>query len=370
MEFDFDTLPHAGIRSLCPYIPGKSIEEVASEFGLTDIIKLASNENVWGCSAKVTQALNSISSQDIALYPNSITNPFRKKLADFLDIDVNQLLLSNGSDAIMGLLLTCFALHTDKHVITHDYAFSIYKVQSNTDAIPIRSIPTKNWTVDIDAMINACNDKTVLMFIANPNNPTGLLINHQDIARLLESIPKTTILVLDEAYYEYASSTYYENSLSLLKKHRNLVITRTFSKAYGLAGLRIGYAIADPQIIKLLYTIQLPFAVNSLAMLAASAAIDDQAFIEHTVKQTKEGMLQMQKGLALLNIQHLPTEANFITLDCGTDGTHIFHELQTYGIIVRPLSAYGMNNYLRVTIGTKEQNIRFLDTLRVICCSK
>lgn len=366
MSYDFVKLTHPGIQSLSPYVPGKTIEEVAREQGLKDIIKLASNENAWGCSPAVHKALSALSDQNISLYPNSVSHPFRYKLAEHLGVEMNTLTLSNGSDLLICLLLICFALHSDKHVLTHDYAFSTYEIQAKTLGIPSVITPTHNWQVDIDAMITTCNEKTALIFLANPNNPTGLLISYADIKRLIESIPKTTILVLDEAYYEYARSQYQANSMDLLVKHPNLVITRSFSKAYGLAGLRLGYALADPQITKLLYSIQLPFAVNNVAMAAASAAIDDQDFIEKTIQLTTQGIEQMQRGLDELNIPHLPTVTNFITIDCNTDGGPVFQRLQEHGIIVRPLHAYGMNNYLRVTIGTEEQNKRFLDTIRLL----
>ncbi|MDP3705802.1 MAG: histidinol-phosphate transaminase [Legionellaceae bacterium] len=366
MSYDFIKLTHPGIQSLTPYVPGKTIEEVAREQGLTDIIKLASNENAWGCSPTVRQALSLLSDQTISSYPNSVSHPFRHKLAQHLGVNTDMLTLSNGSDLLMCILLICFALHSNKHVLTHDFAFSTYEIQAKTLGVPIVITPAPNWQVDIDAVISTCNDKTALIFLANPNNPTGLLISHAEIIRLIESIPQTTILVLDEAYYEYARAEYQANSIDLLAKHPNLVITRSFSKAYGLAGLRLGYALSDPQITKLLYSIQLPFAVNNVAMAAASAAIDDQAFIEKTLRLTALGIQQMKLGLDKLNIFHLPTVTNFITIDCNTDGWPIFQRLQEHGIIVRPLHAYGMNNYLRVTIGTEEQNKRFLDTIQDI----
>jgi histidinol-phosphate aminotransferase len=366
MSFDFNQLPHAGIRSLAPYIPGKSIDEVAQEQGLSDIIKLASNENPLGCSPNVLQALSQLTSQQISLYPTSINHPLRTKLAQKLGVDSEMLTLSNGSDLLFCLLLTSFALHTDKHILTHDCAFISYSIQAKTLGIPVISTPIyTDWRVNIEAMLNACNEKTALIFIANPNNPTGLLIEHIEIERLLNNIPKTTILVLDEAYYEYAHSSYKANSIELLAKYPNLVITRTFSKAYALAGLRLGYAISDPQITALLYRLQLPFAVNQAAMLAASAALDDQAFLEKSIQTTSQGIHQMQNGLAKLNLPHLPTAANFITFDCKTDADPIYQALQKYGIIVRPLAPYGLNNFLRVTIGTQKQNHKFLEKLTI-----
>ena len=364
MPCDYNQLPHAGIRSLVPYMPGKSSEELAREKGLSDIIKLASNENPLGCSPMVTQALTALSGYKIATYPISANHPLRQKLADKLNVTHDMITLGNGSDSLFCSLLTCFALHNEKHILVHDCAFSSYAIQAHTLGIPVISTAIdSNFVVNIDAMINSCNEKTALIFLANPNNPTGLLIPHEEIKRLLDNIPLTTILVLDEAYFEYVSSPTTQSNLDLLKKHSNLVITRTFSKAYGLAGLRLGYAIANPQITALLYKIQLPFVVNITALTAGLAALDDDSFIQQTVQLNNQGIKQIQKGLTAINISYLPTSGNFITINCKTDAMPIYQGLQDYGIIVRPLHPYGLKDYLRVTIGTKEQNHRFLHTL-------
>lgn len=366
MPFDYTTLPHAGIRSLAPYVPGKSIEEVAREQGLSEISKLASNENPLGCSPYAQQALKQLTTQQLSLYPTSIDHPLRHKLATHLGIHSEMLTLSNGSDMLFYLLLVCFALHNNKHILTHDYAFISYKIQAEGLGIPVVSTPIQaNWQVDIDAIIQACNVDTALIFIANPNNPTGALIQQTDIQYLLSNIPETTLLVLDEAYYEYA---YQQKpySIDLLSNHSNLVITRTFSKAYGLAGLRLGYAITNPQISSLLYRMQLPFAVNQAAMITAITALDDRAFIKQTQQITAKGLLQLQQGLDALNLTYIPSFANFITINCQMDGGFIFNALQQYGIIVRPLMSYQMFNYIRVSIGTEKQNQLFLDKLAYI----
>lgn len=364
MPCDYDQLPHAGIRNLMPYIPGKSSEELAKERGLTDILKLAGNENALGCSPRVVSALANLTGHKIATYPMSIHHPLRQRLADKLGIKKDMLTFGNGSDSLFCSLLTCFALHTDKHILTHDYAFSSYAIQAKTLGIPVVSTHVKsNWEVDIDAIIHACNESTALIFISNPNNPTGLLIHRDDITRLITSIPETTLLVLDEAYYEYVNDSDKGYSINLLNKHHNLIITRTFSKAYGLAGLRLGYVIAHPKITALLYRIQLPFAVNIAALTAASAALEDEGFIEQTQQFTHLGLKQVQDGLTAMGLTHLSSAGNFITFDCNKDSMSIYQGLQEYGIIVRPLHPYGLTQYLRVTIGTDDQNTRFLNTL-------
>ncbi len=364
MFYDYTQLPHAGIRTLAPYIPGKSAEALAREQGLTNILKLASNENPLGCSQAAVDALSTLPAHLIATYTVSTQHPLRQKLAHALDLDPEMLMLSNGSDALFHLLLVCFALHTGKHILTHEAAFISYEVQAKTLGIEAHHIPLKpDWQVDIDAMIHACTEKTALIFIANPNNPTGLLVPQAEINRLLDHIPATTLLVLDEAYHEYLAPTAQSTPSVLLAKYPNLVITRTFSKAYGLAALRLGYALANPVIIALLYQIQLPFAVNQAAMLAAIAALDDQAFVQQTILVNAEGREHMQKGLSNLNLVQLPSACNFITFDCGHDAAMMNKRLQHEGIIVRPLTPYGLTRHLRVTIGTPEQNTRFIETL-------
>ncbi len=365
MPCDYSLLPHSGIQSLVPYVPGKSTDELAGEQGLTDIIKLASNENPLGCSPLVTQALASLSSHQIATYTIPVHHPLRKKLADKLGIDVNMLTLTNGSEALIPLLQICFALHTEKHVVIPNYSFIAYGIQAKLLGIPVVSPPVlPNWQADVDAIIDCCNEKTAIIFLANPNNPTGALIGQAEIGRLLENIPASTILVLDEAYYEYVSEEDKLDTLSLLGKHPNLVITRTFSKVYGLAGLRLGYGIATPQISALLQRILPPFPVSETALVAGCAALDDHEFFKHTLQINAQGLKKVQQGLDDLGIDYLPAAGNFITFDCKTDAAPLYQQLLQRGVILRPLHPYGLNNYLRVTIGTDNQNSRFLDNLK------
>lgn len=364
MACDYKQLPHEGIQTLAPYIPGKSIEEVTSELGITNIIKLASNENPRGCSPRVHDALAALSTLQIATYPIPSAHPLPMKLARHLMINDNMLTLSHGSDALFQLLIICFALHRDKHIITHDYAFQTYSILAKIFGIPLITTPLLiDWHVNIDALINACNEKTALIFLANPNNPIGTLINHADILRLLHSIPKTTILVLDEAYHEFLSPNDSPNTIGLVTQFPNLVITRTFSKGYGLAGLRLGYAISHPDIRALLQKIALPFTISQTALTAGVAALEDEQFVSQTAELNRKELKRVRQTLEQRGYNCLPSFANFITFDCKMDGNIIYNALLTQGIIVRPLHAYGLNNYLRVTIGTHTQNTRFLDTL-------
>jgi histidinol-phosphate aminotransferase len=364
MTVDFQKLPHPGIQSLIPYVPGKSIEELAREKGLSSIIKLASNENPLGCSPMAHVAVQAISPHTIATYPSPINHPLMQKLSTKLNIHSDQLFLSNGSDYLFNIIMNCFALHTNKQIITHEYAFSTYEIQANSLKIPVTHVPVEeSWEVNTNKMAQACSKDTGIVFIANPNNPTGLPIQGNDIKYLLEHIPESTLLVLDEAYYEFAAEQLNYNSLDWLEEHPNLIVTRTFSKIYGMAGLRLGYCIANPSIISIMRKFQLPFIVNQIAMAAAHAAVDDDQFIRSSLECNTRGMLQMKEGFKKLTISHLPSACNFLTFDCKEDSNSLYQFLLNRGIIVRPLHAYNMNNYIRVTIGTTEQNDRFLAAL-------
>lgn len=364
MTVDFQSLPHSGIRSLVPYKPGKSIDELKKEKGLDDIIKLASNENPLGCSPLALKSIKNSLSTIVANYPSVLNHPLMDTLSKQLNIAPEQLFLSNGSDCIFGLLMQCFALHLNKHILTHEFAFSTYAVQAHALQIPIQTVPIKqNWEVDVDQIIKACTKQTAMICIANPNNPTGLLISPKKIKHILDNIPPSTLLVLDEAYYEYAADQLEENSIDWLAHYPNLIITRTFSKIYGMAGLRLGYAIAHPDIIDTLRRVQLPFSVNQIALNAAYEALDDHAFIANSLKVNEEGMKQCEEAFKSLNIETLPSSGNFLCFNIKEDGLSLYNYLLERGIIIRPLHPYDMPNYLRVTIGTLEQNQRFFDEL-------
>ena len=365
MSCNFNLLPHAGIQTLAPYIPGKSADKVAEEQGITNIIKLASNENPFGCSQLVIKAIASMSCKQIATYPIAAHHPLREKLANKLAVNMDMITLANGSDALIPLLQTTFALHCDKHILTHDCAFIAYGIYAKTLGVPVITTPLlSSWQVDIDALIAACNEKTALIFLASPNNPTGLLVSQTEILRILQNIPSSTILVVDEAYYEYVNKADKLNTISLLATYPNLVITRTFSKAYGLAGLRLGYSITNAEIATLLQRVLPPFAVNEVALVAASAALDDDEFIQVSVDNNEQGLKKLEQGLTSLGFDYLPSAGNFITFNCKMDTMPLYQKLQQHGIIVRPLHPYGLNDYLRVTVGTQQQNYRFLETLR------
>ena len=360
MSCEYTNLPHRGIQVLSPYVPGKSIEEVAKEYGIGNIIKLASNENAFGCSPKVIEAFQNVDPILVARYPAEAHHPLRQQLSDFLQVPPNMLSLANGSDSLFGVLLTGFALLQDKQMLTHDYAFNSYAIQAHTLGVEVVLLALQNWQVNVESLLAACTPKTALIFIDNPSNPIGSVLDINAIEQILLNIPKTTMLVLDEAYIEFLPPGSMP-SLELLKKYRNLIITRTFSKAYGLAGLRLGYAIADPEITTIIQKIHLPFTANILAMQAASAALSDQAFIQKTQEHVARERQAMTELLDARQIRYIPPSSNFITIECGQDGAvDMAQKLQERGVIIRPLHTYGLNSHLRVTIGTTEQNQRFM----------
>lgn len=350
---DFRAFPHPGIRNLIPYKPGKS----RSEFSNKAIIKLASNENPLGCSTKVYTSLASLTLEDISNYPAPLTHPIYKKLADFLNIESSQLLLSNGSDYLYTLLIKSFALHRDKFLLTHEYAFRTYEIQAATLGVGVKkSKVAENWQLDVESLIKHCNDNIGLICFANPNNPTGSILSNLEIINILDNVAKNVIVIIDEAYSEYATT-----SLKLLEKYPNLIITRTFSKAYGLAGLRLGYAVGSAKIISILKKIQLPFMVNQAALNAGLAALDDQEFINKSVALNNAGRTQILNNLKLAT---LPANGNFITLNCLEDSQRLNNFLLGKNIVTRPLHEYGMLNYLRVTIGDNSQNKIFLQVIK------
>ncbi|MBA4696529.1 MAG: histidinol-phosphate transaminase [Legionella sp.] len=377
MTFDYCPLPHPGIQALNPYVPGKPSEEVAREHGLTNIIKLASNENPWGCSSKAYEALQSFQNECYATYPSPSNHPLHQHLCNRLDITEDMLILSNGSDALFELLLIAFGLHHNKSVLVHEYSFIAFSICAQVLGIPTLSVPLKkDWHVDTEAMILACHQKQpAIIYLANPNNPVGAMLTHDELEQFLAAIPPSTLVLLDEAYYPY--DTYsppnthknhafsLKGNLDLLSKHKNLIITRTFSKVYGLAALRLGYAVAAPEIIAPLLKIQLPFSVNQAALIAGNAALSDDDFIIQSIQANTEGKSQLQKGFEKLGVAYLPSFGNFMTIDCKKNAQGIYEKLLREGVIVRPLISYGLPNYLRVTIGKPQQNIRFLDKLKL-----
>lgn len=361
MKIDFTKLANAGIRNLIPYKPGKPIEEVERELGISDVIKLASNENPLGPSPKALLAAQEALLKS-HLYPDGGCYELKKALAKFLNVSEQHLTIGNGSENVLEIIVKAYLTANDSAVVSQ-YAFATIPILINAINAQLITVPAKAWGHDINAMVAACEKNTRLIFVVNPNNPTGTYTTTKDFLYLLNSVPTDVLVIADEAYIEYIDQEDYPNTLQLLKQYPNLIISRTFSKIFGLAGLRVGYAISSPEIADILNRARLPFNANSIGQAAACAALMDHEHIERSIQVNQEGKLQLEAGLKKLKIDYIPSLGNFISIDMKTDGNAIYQTLLHQGIIVRPLVAYGMPNHLRITIGTFAQNERLLIAL-------
>lgn len=363
MTCDYITLANAGVQQLRPYEPGKPIDELERELGLTHIVKLASNENPLGPSHKALHALKHLN--DLHLYPDGAGYALKAALADALDITSNQLTLGNGSNDVLDLIARAYLQPGDEAIFS-EYAFAVYPlVTLACNATPVQ-VPSNLYGHDLAAMADAVTERTRVIFVANPNNPTGTWFNAHALEVFLERVPERVIVVLDEAYFEYVEESHYPDGTQYLSRYPNVIVTRTFSKIHGLAGLRVGYGVSNPQIADVLNRVRQPFNVNTPAMLAATAALSDDDHIENSRSENTAGLVQLAEGLLHLGLEQIPSVANFITFDCGSDAMPVYDALLRKGVIVRPLGGYGMPNHLRVTVGTASENEQFLAALKQV----
>ncbi|MCP5208834.1 MAG: histidinol-phosphate transaminase [Hahellaceae bacterium] len=363
MSCDFFSLATSGVSALSPYVPGKPEDELKRELGLAQITKLASNENPLGPSKK---ALNAIAHASSALcrYPDGSGFVLRSALAKRLDVSANQITLGNGSNDVLELIVRAFCDERSE-VLFSQYAFAVYPLV--TQAVGATSVvaPAVQWGHDLEAMSALISDKTKVVFIANPNNPTGTYVNTDTVVRFLDSVPANVLVVLDEAYCEYIDLADFPDGVALLAKYPNLIVTRTFSKAWGLAGLRVGYSVSHPDVANILNRVRQPFNVNALALAAATIVLEDDDYLEASVKTNNKGMRQIVDGFESLGLEYIPSVGNFICVKVG-DAAGVYQKLLRSGVIVRPVANYGMPEHLRVSIGLKEENSRFLDALKAI----
>lgn len=364
MPCDYIQLANPGVTQLTPYQAGKPIEELRRELGLDEIIKLASNENPLGASPKAIAAAKK-SLDEIALYPDSHNYELKSALAEFHEIDPQRISVANGSDYLFSLLVQAF-VPPDGEVIISEYAFATFSIVIHANQAQPVTAPANGWAHDLSAMLKAITPKTRLILIANPNNPTATWFPEHEFIEFMQHVPAHILVVMDEAYFEFAQHPSYPDTLKLQKTYPNLITTRTFSKAYGLAGLRIGYCIAQPDCIDCLERIRLPFSVNRAAQAAAIAALHDQQHIENTISNNQAGQAQLQVGFRRLELGCLPSVCNFLTVDMKQAAIPIYNALLKHGIIVRPLLPYNMLNHLRITIGTEKQNQRLIVALEII----
>jgi histidinol-phosphate aminotransferase len=351
------------VRSIAPYQPGKPIAELARDMGLKEdsIVKLASNENPRGIGPRTRAAIERALGE-VARYPDGNGHALKEALARRYGVDMAQIVLGNGSNDVLELVALAF-LGPGRAAVYSQHAFAVYPLA--TQARGARGIvaPAKDYGHDLGAMARAVDDETCVLWIANPNNPTGTLAAADALEAFVRHVPERVIVVIDEAYNEYLPADLRADTVKWLKRHPNLVVTRTFSKAYGLAGLRVGYALAHPSVADVMNRVRQPFNVNSIALAAAAAALEDMEFVARSFAGNLQGMRQLREGAERLGLEFIPSYANFLTVRVGK-AQDIYKRLLRRGVIVRPVGgAYELPEHLRVTVGTEEENERFLTAL-------
>lgn len=361
MSTDFSRLVLPSLHKLLPYEPGKPIDELKRELGVEDVIKLASNENPLGPSDRVKQAIDA-ALPELARYPDGAGFRLKQKLAEHLQLAPATITLGNGSNDVLELLARAL-LGPGTNAVVSAHAFVVYPLAVMAQAAELRTAPARDWGHDLEAMAALVDEHTRLVFIANPNNPTGTWLTLDEIDAFMARVPGHVIVILDEAYAEYVNKPGYGSGLELLARYPNLVVARTFSKAYGLAALRVGYAVSDSTLADFLNRLRQPFNVNSLAMVAAEAALDDAEYLQHSIATNLAGMAQLEAGFERLNLDYIPSAGNFIAVAVPGRASELYGKLLAEGVIVRPVGGYGMPDHLRISIGLEDENRRFLETL-------
>ncbi len=354
----------AEIFDLKPYTPGKPVEEVKRELGLEDIIKMASNENPLGPSPQAIEALRD-SLNTIHFYPDSNCFYLKQRLITFLGIQDNQLMIGNGSDELLKLLVETFINRGDE-VIFGSPSFSEYEFTATIMGAKCIAVPLIDFKHDLPAMADAITDKTKIIYLCNPNNPTGTAVSREEVDEFMTRVPDDVIVIFDEAYFEYNECSDFPNGLDYLQQGRNVIVSRTFSKIYGLAGLRIGYMVTTPDIVAAVERVTEPFNVNLLAQIAALAALDDNDHVEASQKMNSEGKAYLYTEFDKMGLKYVPTEANFIFVDTGQDCKEVFKKLMLKGVIIRTGDIFGYPTYIRVTVGNSSENQRFIKALQEI----
>jgi histidinol-phosphate aminotransferase len=352
------------ILSLPPYVPGKPVEDVERERGIRNSVKLASNENPIGPSPKALEALQQ-SLASVHRYPDSAGHELVRKLAARHRLEAEQIVLGNGSDDIIGMLARAF-LQPGDEVILPKPSFLMYEIETRAAAAVPQEVPLRDWRTDLAAMAAKITPRTRLVFVNTPHNPTGGLVKRAELEAFMALLPAEVILVLDEAYIEFVRDPAGPDSLDYVRAGRPVVGLRTFSKAYGLAGLRIGYGIMPADVAGVLSRVRQPFNVNRPAQAAAAAALDDFEFLEETLRVVHAGVDYLQRELAELGLECLPTQSNFLMVSGLNEARRIYDGLLDRGVIVRPLASYGFPDCIRVSAGRPEENRRFVEALKQV----
>ena len=354
---------NAAVAALSAYQPGKPIEELTRELGIENVVKLASNENPRGPGERVRKAL-AAALDEVTRYPDGSGFRLKSVLAAKLGVATQQITLGNGSNDVLDLAARV-AISPRTRGVVDAHCFVVYPLAIAAAGGELRRVPSLDRGHDLDAMAAAIDDRTRIVYLSNPNNPTGTWVDEAALRRFLEAVPKDVWVVLDEAYAEYVTVPAYPNGIRWLDAFPNLIVTRTFSKIYGLAALRIGYAVSSPSFAELMNRVRHPFNANSVALAAAEAALDDDEYVAASRRLNADGMAQIEQGLAALGLSWIPSIGNFITfhVGAGRDAQGIYQALLRDGVIIRPVANYGMPDHLRVTVGLPEENARFLGAL-------
>jgi len=350
------------ISRLRPYEAGKPIEELARELGIVDAVKLASNENPLGPSNKALAAIAG-ALPELHRYPDASAFRLRERLAEHLSVPMNEIIQGNGSNEILELCVRTFTTPSD-HVVFGDPAFVVYQLAAMAHGVPFTAVKLREDVHDLEAMAAAVTPKTRVMFVTNPNNPTGTYVTRSAMERFLRAVPEDVVVVVDEAYFEYADAPDYPNCLELRKLRERLVVCRTFSKIYGLASLRVGYAVAPPELVDYMNRVRAPFNVSTIGQVAALAALSDTEHVERSRSENRVERARISEELAKLGMHVVPSQANFVYIDTKRQARPLYDALLRKGVIVRPFGALPTN--LRITVGTKSENDRFLTAFREV----
>ena len=364
MHTQWESLANAHILGIAPYEPGKPIEELEREIGVHDAIKLASNENPLAPSERVQKAITAALGS-LNRYPDGSGFYLRQALAKKHDFTQDQVVLGNGSNELIELAVRTFLKPGDEAIVPHP-SFVVYPMIVQAAGGIRVMVMLKDYRLDLEAMARAITPMTKIVFVANPNNPTATLVTAEEVAAFMGRVPDKVIVVFDEAYFEFAQGPDFPDSVQYMKQGRKVAVLRTFSKAASLAGLRVGYAMADPDCVALLNRIRAPFNVNSLAQAAALAALEDDSHILECLRMNEAGRHFLCDEFTSMGLKYVPSRANFILLDVARSGSDVFQRLLKEGVIVRPMSSFGMETALRVTIGTPEENRRLIKALKKV----
>ena len=362
MSTNLKELLNSGITELSPYEPGKPIEDLERELGLKDIVKIASNENPLGPSPLALKKIKDCL-EDLHRYPDGNSFNLKRVLSDKFNLQENRLTIGNGSNDIIEFVSRCFLSSSDSAVFSQ-YAFAIYPLVIQALGAEGIVSPATNWSHDLEKMLSSIKSNTKIIFIANPNNPTGTFLPKEELLDFSSRVPENILVFLDQAYFDYSSYEEEDVTFQDIEEYPNLLISRTFSKAYGLAGLRVGFSYSSLEMADYLNRIRQPFNVNSLAQIAAETALSDQNHLLKSLKLNATEKQILYKEFDSLGFEYIPSLANFICFDCKGDADELFQSFLKEGIIVRSMRVYGMTNHLRVTIGTEEENLKFINALR------